>query len=292
MMAVILQEPADKGAHVEAVEDEHEVADDEAGKGENDGDDEDGVDADDDDEARFSAQDLQQRFSPFFSFSCFLENNSCLGCPRIRCTKLLASCCWCKLDTRKRLDALPPFNAPDARTSQTIATHGRLTRTPMLRQFYDLPSTPFKTPPPPLSNFVASLAGKVNAHLIIGCDDVPGCLTINNREIIAMGGLHQISNFDDSEFMILAVKIFKKKYSDVPPGMDIQNAAETNRLALKADKFFDSYSIPRGKTTIIWAGRHEGLGVETAITLCKILNEKDFYPRCDMCQRYHPLRSA
>ena len=73
MMAVILQEPADKGAHVEAVVDEHEVADDEAGKGENDGDDEDGVDADDDDEARFSAQDLQQRFSPFFSCSCFLE---------------------------------------------------------------------------------------------------------------------------------------------------------------------------------------------------------------------------
>jgi hypothetical protein len=90
-----------------------------------------------------------------------------------------------------------------------------------------------------------------------------------------------MSNFD--EFMVLAVKIFKKKYSDVPPGMDIQNENETNRLALKADNFLGSYSIPRGKTTIIWAGRHEGLGVETAISLCKILNEKDFYPRVVTC---------
>jgi hypothetical protein len=52
MMAVILQEPADNSAHV--------------------GDDEDSVD-DDDDEARFSAHDLQQRFPMFFSFSCILE---------------------------------------------------------------------------------------------------------------------------------------------------------------------------------------------------------------------------
>jgi hypothetical protein len=47
------------------------------------------------------------------------------------------------------------------------------------------------TPP---ANFVASLAEKINAHLLIGCEDVPGRLTINNREIIAMGGLKNINS--------------------------------------------------------------------------------------------------
>ena len=128
---------------------------------------------------------------------------------------------------------------------------------------------------PPIE-FIAGIAAKMNAHLMIGCEDVPGCLTINNREIIAMGGLSRVTCFD--EFMVVAVKIIKDKYGDISTAERPRDDA-ANRLALKATNFLEDFSIPKGKTTIIWGGRHEGLHQGNAISLCKILNEKNFSPR-------------
>jgi hypothetical protein len=93
------------------------------------------------------------------------------------------------------------------------------------------------------------LADFINAHLLIGCDDVPGCLTINNQDLLACGGLVQINNFD--EFMSFTVVVIKRKYLSGEPVGEL-----AVKMARKASLFLEDYSIPSAKTVLLWAGRH------------------------------------
>ena len=129
------------------------------------------------------------------------------------------------------------------------------------------------TPP---ENFVSSLAERINAHFLIGCDDDPKILTINNKDLLANGGLVKINSFD--EFISFTTEVIKRKYIVAEHG-GAQADGTTDRLKLKATSFLDNYSIPNGKTVLLWAGRHEGLTLVTAHALCRILNEKGFNPR-------------
>ena len=63
------------------------------------------------------------------------------------------------------------------------------------------------TPP---ENFVSSLAERINAHFLIGCDDDPKFLTINNKDLLANGGLVKINSFD--EFISFTTEVIKRKY--------------------------------------------------------------------------------
>ena len=103
------------------------------------------------------------------------------------------------------------------------------------------------TPP---ENFVSSLAGKINAHLLIGCDDDPKFLTINNKDLLENGGLVKINSFD--EFMLFTAEVIKRKYIAAGHGGG-QADGISDRLKTKTAALLEEFAIPNGKTVLLWA---------------------------------------
>jgi hypothetical protein len=79
--------------------------------------------------------------------------------------------------------------------------------------------------------------------------------------------------------MSFTVEVIKRKYIKEEPEGGLQDATVTAKLMQKAQSFLVDYAIPSAKTVLLWAGRHDGLSLAMAHTLCRILNEKNFRPR-------------
>ena len=97
-------------------------------------------------------------------------------------------------------------------------------------------------------DFVSSLAKKINAHLLIGCDDDPEFLTINNNELLENGGLVKINSF--GEFMAFTADVVKRKYIAAGHGGD-QADGISDRLKTKAVALLEEFSIPNAKTVLL-----------------------------------------
>ena len=78
--------------------------------------------------------------------------------------------------------------------------------------------------------------------------------------------------------MLFTAEVIKRKYIVADHGGG-QADGISDRLRTKGAALLEEFSIPNGKTVLLWAGRHEGLTLITAHALCRILNEKGFNPR-------------